>query len=46
VVGYGRGTHIAPDLALVAGHDGGDVVLDSRGQLGLVLDVADPAGKL
>ena len=35
-----------PDLALVAGHEGGDVALEDAGQLGLVADVADPAGQL
>lgn len=39
-------TYIAIDLALVAGHDSGDVFLENRGQLVSVADVVDPPGKL
>ncbi len=39
-------TNISPNLSLILGHNGGDVVLDGRGQGGLVADVADPTGQL
>lgn len=39
-------THITPDLALVPGHDGGDMALNGRGQGGLVVQAANPSGQL
>lgn len=40
------GTYPCVDLALVAAHDGPDVILHHRNQGVLVTDLADPAGEL
>jgi hypothetical protein len=41
-----RATHPTPDLALVRGHDAGNVALDGGSQRGLVAYAADEAGQL